>query len=64
MDNFVDRVTKAILPGAHLVDMLPVLDYLPDVIAKWRQNAKVEFQTFTETFMEMFLVIKNKAVSP
>ena len=36
LDNFV----RDTYPGAHLVDTLPVLDYLPDILAPWRALAR------------------------
>ncbi|EED82225.1 predicted protein [Postia placenta Mad-698-R] len=30
------------LPGAHLVDLFPILDHLPDFLAPWRKDARAK----------------------
>ncbi|KZV85276.1 cytochrome P450 [Exidia glandulosa HHB12029] len=44
-------------PRAYLVDTFPVLDYLPDALAPWRQKAKkmhaVEVEFYTRLLMEV-----------
>lgn len=36
LENFI----RDTYPGAHLVDTFPILDYLPDVFAPWRAEAR------------------------
>ncbi|KAJ3886755.1 cytochrome P450 [Lentinula edodes] len=40
----VHTFTNALAPGSHLVEFLPILDYLPTTMAKWKRNAKRDFQ--------------------
>ncbi|KAF5368852.1 hypothetical protein D9758_002853 [Tetrapyrgos nigripes] len=61
MEDFVHRTTLAMLPGSHLANMFPVLDYLPDYMSKWRTRAQNDFKRYTSTFQEMFLKIKNRS---
>jgi len=63
MEDMVTRVTTAVLPGAHLVESFPILDRLPDSMAKWRREAKKDFQKYSTTFEELYFGIKSKRVS-
>jgi hypothetical protein len=63
MEEFMRRATEALHPGAHLVETFPILDCLPDFLAKWRRRAKEDFVKFSAKFEEMFLGVKEKFVS-
>ncbi|KAK7462926.1 hypothetical protein VKT23_007506 [Stygiomarasmius scandens] len=63
MDYYVSRSAEALLPGSHMVDTFPILDYLPDVLAHWRRKAGKDFQKFTNKFEKMFLKIKSKSLA-
>ncbi|KAK7462918.1 hypothetical protein VKT23_007498 [Stygiomarasmius scandens] len=60
MEDMVTRVTTAVLPGAHLVESFPILDWLPDSMARWRREAKKDFQKYSTTFEELYFGIKSK----
>jgi hypothetical protein len=38
--SILENVVKETYPGAHLVDIFPVLDKLPDVLSPWRARAR------------------------
>jgi len=63
MDELVSGGSEALLPGSHLVETFPILDCLPDSLAKWRTRARAKFQRWSAALEEMFLRIKNKSVS-
>ncbi|KAE9385572.1 cytochrome P450 [Gymnopus androsaceus JB14] len=54
LSNIAHRFTNALYPGAHLVEVLPILDYLPGVIAKWKRDAKTDFKRMTDIFEKYF----------
>ncbi|THU89650.1 cytochrome P450 [Dendrothele bispora CBS 962.96] len=62
MDTLLDGVSAAILPGAYLVDIFPVLRHLPLVLSKWRRDAQKDCQKLTSWLTGMFLPIKNRAL--
>lgn len=37
--DIVEAFILDCMPGAHLVDMFPILDYLPDYLSPWRSEA-------------------------
>ncbi|KAF5368854.1 hypothetical protein D9758_002851 [Tetrapyrgos nigripes] len=63
MDEFINRNTQAVLPGSYLVNVFPVLDYLPDCMSEWRIRARNDFDRYTRTFQDMFQRIKNRYLS-
>ncbi len=38
--DVVEALIRDCMPGAHLVDMFPALDLLPDFISPWRNEAR------------------------
>ncbi|THV01861.1 cytochrome P450 [Dendrothele bispora CBS 962.96] len=63
MDDMMARIITAVLPGGHLVEAFPILDFLPDVVAKWRREAKEDFRRFTAKFEQLYFRIKNNHAS-
>ncbi|KAK7462916.1 hypothetical protein VKT23_007496 [Stygiomarasmius scandens] len=63
MDELVSGGSEALLPGSHLVETFPILDCLPDSLAKWRTRARAKFQRWSAALEEMFLRIKNKSTT-
>jgi len=63
MDEFANSLGEAALPGAHLVEIFPTLQYLPRCLSKWRRDAEEKFKKFDLKFEEMFLRVKNEVVS-
>ncbi|KAJ3768701.1 cytochrome P450, partial [Lentinula raphanica] len=54
LSNIAHRFTSAVVPGAHFVDFMPILDRLPSAIAKWKREAQRDFQRITERFENYF----------
>ncbi|KAE9401820.1 cytochrome P450 [Gymnopus androsaceus JB14] len=54
LSNIAHRYTNALYPGAHLVEVLPILDYLPEVITKWKRDAKRDFKRISDIFEKYF----------
>ncbi|KAJ7025194.1 cytochrome P450 [Mycena alexandri] len=48
------------LPGAHLVDTLRWLDYLPDFLAPWRSDAKRKHLEELELFRRLAVQVKER----
>lgn len=46
-------------PGAHLCDMFPVLDRLPDVFAPWRLEAKAKHDIEKRLYMTLVKEVKD-----
>ncbi|KAJ4467284.1 cytochrome P450 [Lentinula lateritia] len=40
LSNMAHRFTSAVYPGAHLVEAVPILDYHPPAMAKWKREAQ------------------------
>ncbi|KAJ4487213.1 cytochrome P450 [Lentinula edodes] len=47
LSNFTHRFTSAVYPGAHLVESVPILDYLPPAMVKWKREAQRDSQHIT-----------------
>ncbi|KAH7083607.1 cytochrome P450 [Paraphoma chrysanthemicola] len=52
-DHTTHKMFKYMRPGAWLADWIPVLDYLPNVLAPWRAKA----QSFYESLIEFWSVL-------
>ncbi|KAF5346111.1 hypothetical protein D9758_009957 [Tetrapyrgos nigripes] len=61
--EFARRLSEAFYPGAHLVELFPILDYLPAWLAKWKRDAIMDFRFFSALFQKMFRVNKEQVVS-
>ncbi|KAF5346116.1 hypothetical protein D9758_009952 [Tetrapyrgos nigripes] len=61
--DFNRRLSEVFYPGAHLVELLPILDYLPAWLAKWKRDAIKDFRFFSALFQKMFRVNKEQVVS-
>ncbi|KAJ6498359.1 cytochrome P450 [Mycena vitilis] len=48
------------LPGAHLVDTFPLLDYLPDFLSPWRADAKRKHLEELELFERLAVQVKER----
>jgi hypothetical protein len=46
------QLTNAALPGAFLVDLIPVLKYLPSWIAPWKRRGQEWYKQETAMFEE------------
>ncbi|KAJ3785301.1 cytochrome P450 [Lentinula aff. detonsa] len=54
LSNIAHRFTNAMYPGAHLVEVMPILDYLPPRMAKWKREAQEDFQRISKIFERYF----------
>jgi len=63
MNRVVDSIAESTMPGAYMVEILPSLQYLPQIFNGWRSRAEANFKNFDSTFRDMFLQIKNEFVS-
>ncbi|KAF7371215.1 Cytochrome P450 [Mycena sanguinolenta] len=60
LQEIVLTFVKDITPGAHLVDTFPILDRLPDVLSKWRTEAKQKHQRELEFYGRLALKVKAR----
>ncbi|THU87411.1 cytochrome P450 [Dendrothele bispora CBS 962.96] len=59
MNDFIARFAQAMCPGTYLVEFLPILDYVPALLAKWKRDATKDFIQYTKTFEELFTKVKE-----
>ena len=50
--DLVGRLITSAQPGAHMVDYLPVLDYLPDFLSGWRIKARALYSEMSALFVQ------------
>ncbi|KAK7462289.1 hypothetical protein VKT23_007889 [Stygiomarasmius scandens] len=63
MNEVVEVLSNATVPGAYLVDIFPILEHLPRCLSGWRYTAERYFQKFDSRFQQLFLTIKDKVTS-
>ncbi|KAF5372223.1 hypothetical protein D9758_005009 [Tetrapyrgos nigripes] len=63
MNDFNEKISVAMIPGAHLVEILPFLQGLPRSFSKWRQDAEEFFEELNAYFERPFLNIKKQVES-
>jgi len=61
-NDFVNRVSSASYPGAYLVDLFPLLDYVPAWAARWKRDAQKDFKFYSALFENKFKAIKERMV--
>ncbi|KAF8546952.1 cytochrome P450 [Imleria badia] len=54
INDFVARLTRAALPGAHLVEFFPWMMYIPISLAPWRQKAEASYIADSAMFESLF----------
>ncbi|KAF9067426.1 cytochrome P450 [Rhodocollybia butyracea] len=54
LSHMAHRFATALYPGAYLVEILPILDYLPSFMAKWKRDAQEDYKKFTAIFEQCF----------
>ncbi|KAJ3920050.1 cytochrome P450 [Lentinula edodes] len=52
--NIGHRFTSSLYPGAYLVEVLPILDYVPTAMARWKRNARRDFDRIGGTFHKFY----------
>ncbi|ESK82967.1 cytochrome p450 [Moniliophthora roreri MCA 2997] len=58
--SFVDLISEAVLPGAYLANHIPLLEYVPDFLAKWKRESKEIFRVHSARFLDYFLNVKEE----
>ncbi|ESK84421.1 cytochrome p450 [Moniliophthora roreri MCA 2997] len=56
---FLRHTLDSILPGRYAANHVPILEYLPDFMSKWRRDAKAICRVYTDKFLSYFLPIKE-----
>lgn len=51
VENYVERMLKAALPGNYLVDFFPAMMYIPTWLAKWKREGYAWFKRDTDMFL-------------
>jgi cytochrome P450 len=51
VENYVDRMLKAALPGNYLVDIFPFMMHIPKFLAKWKREGYAWFKKDTDMFL-------------
>ncbi|KAI0051317.1 cytochrome P450 [Auriscalpium vulgare] len=54
VNDFVARLTRAALPGSHLVEFLPWMMYIPSRFAKWKREAEEWYAKDSVMFEGLF----------
>ncbi|THU79343.1 cytochrome P450 [Dendrothele bispora CBS 962.96] len=60
--DLVRRLEAAMYPGSYAVEFLPILDWLPPWLAKWKREAIKDCQRYTSKFERMFSNVKDASV--
>ena len=64
IDTFVKKLTTAIAPGAHFVEVLPWMLSLPNWMARWKRHALHTYHDTTEFFLGLVDDVDARVVSP
>ncbi|KAI9465400.1 cytochrome P450 [Lactarius psammicola] len=54
INDFVQRLTRAAYPGAHLVEFFPWMRYIPSRFATWKRNAEAWYKQDSAMFEGLF----------
>ncbi|KAI9443308.1 cytochrome P450 [Lactarius indigo] len=54
INDFVQRLTRAAYPGAHLVEFFPWMRYIPSRFATWKRNAEAWYRQDSVMFEGLF----------
>ncbi|KZT29047.1 cytochrome P450 [Neolentinus lepideus HHB14362 ss-1] len=60
INDFVARVTRAALPGAHLVEFFPWMVHIPAKLAKWKHDAQESFIKDSVMFEGLFKGVQRR----
>ena len=63
LNDAMHAVLRASLPGAHLVDLLPVLKYLPLCLAPWKRKALAFYAENSRRFNTFMKPIRDPSAS-
>lgn len=62
VNDHVARLTRANIPGAHLVEVFPWMRYLPSSMAKWKRDAEQWCKRDSKMFGNLFLSVRDRLV--
>ncbi|KAI0254606.1 cytochrome P450 [Lactifluus subvellereus] len=60
VNDFVARMTRAALPGAHFVEFFPWMMYIPSRFAKWKRDAEYWFERDSVMFEGLFNSVRER----
>ncbi|ESK88109.1 cytochrome p450 [Moniliophthora roreri MCA 2997] len=60
LDSFIETVSKASSPGTYLANHIPILEFIPERLAKWKRQSKKIYEYHGERFQSYFRNIKEK----
>lgn len=63
INDMATRMSKAGMPGAHLVEFFPFLRYVPARLAKWKREAQFWFRHDSEMLEGLFDDVGRRVVS-
>ncbi|KAI0245805.1 cytochrome P450 [Lactifluus subvellereus] len=56
---FIDRMSAAAVPGAHLVELFPWMIHIPERFAKWKREGRQHFMQTSEIFMALLNTVRS-----
>ncbi|ESK83160.1 cytochrome p450 [Moniliophthora roreri MCA 2997] len=62
LENFVNAVSLAASPGTYLANHVPILEYFPESLAKWKRKSKELYEYQSKEFQRYFLNVKEKVL--
>lgn len=62
INDFVARLTRAALPGAHFVEFFPWMMYIPSRFAKWKRDAEYWYARDSVMFENLFNSVNEKLI--
>ncbi|KAK7676144.1 hypothetical protein QCA50_020895 [Cerrena zonata] len=54
IDDFMHRLERAARPGEFLVEIFPILNYLPPFLAKWKRDGQACHEEDTDNFVKWY----------
>ncbi|ESK85381.1 cytochrome p450 [Moniliophthora roreri MCA 2997] len=62
LSNLISDISLATAPGRYLANHIPVLEHIPEFLAKWKQEMKAKYNMYNERILKFFLPIKELVV--
>ncbi|KAL0573549.1 hypothetical protein V5O48_008416 [Marasmius crinis-equi] len=60
INEFVSRLTRASIPGAHLVESFPWMRYFPAFVSEWKRSSQAWYRRDTEFFKSLYAGVKDR----
>ncbi|KAI9435070.1 cytochrome P450 [Lactarius indigo] len=60
INDFVTRLTRALLPGTHFVEFFPWMRHIPSRFAKWKRDAEYWYEKDSVMFESLFNSVREK----